>query len=171
MIPEIQISPLPEPNPITTKIGQEVSLYKEHEPVRVSKSRPASKQEEEFKATEGAFWGLLTPRKLVGGSVVGGGDTITVDDIELDDLDNGDHLWIRVSYRAKTTDGVLMPGGDILGYGVDHGSTVPGNGTPTAASPTQNVYIDLGSWTDGHFVPASPGNRTIRHCLGSLYSF
>lgn len=110
---------------------------------------------------------------LTGGTVTGGDTNVTIPDIDLGTIAtppaDGTHFWIKVDGDAVVEDDVLLPGFNLSTAVVSSGASVPtANVIPTASAEAGTLYISLGSWSGGVFIPAGCGNIQVNHCPGSL---
>jgi hypothetical protein len=108
--------------------------------------------------------------KLQGGIVTGGSSNVDVDPITLTlSSTDGTWLWLRVDFTANEADDVLIPGiDDIDTVATGSGTSIPANIIPTMSSPSGRIYIPLGQYNDGAFMPGGCGNIILTHCPGSI---
>jgi len=110
--------------------------------------------------------------KLLGGTVTGGGETETIDEITIGSIqsppDDGTFYWLTIDVTANAEDDVLLPGCELTSATTGSGTKVPSNTIPEVGSLSGQIYISLGEWMGGVFVPAGCGNIQIFHCPGTL---
>jgi hypothetical protein len=125
---------------------------------------------------EGPFCGVYKQADtwmLTGGIVSSSGGSVTVPDITLGDTDpvpdDGTRTWFVCTGEAVTEDGLPMPGFDLASAVPDTGAELPSpNITPTSPDFEGVIYIPLGLWSNGSFVPSGCGDIIVTHCPGSL---
>jgi len=83
---------------------------------------------------------------------------------------DGNHLWLQCTGDGYTSDGgeVLLPGWDLTAVSTGIGASVPNNTLPEVdAAEGCEVYVSIGTWSGGAFLPANMGNVNIAHCPGA----
>jgi hypothetical protein len=112
---------------------------------------------------------------LLGGTVTGGAGNETIAAVTLGTVGtepaDGIFQWIAASVTGLVEDAVLLPGGDLTAAVPGSGASLPANTIPTASSPAGTLYISLGSWLGGKFIPAACGNIQVAHCPGTLSNY
>jgi hypothetical protein len=114
--------------------------------------------------------------KLTGGVVYGGTGNVSVPDITLGTVTpppvDGTQTWLVCSGNAVTEDDLIMPGFNLTSVTVASGESLPTPNTiPTNTAPAGVLYVSLGMWSNGKFIPSGCGNIQINHCPGTLTAF
>jgi hypothetical protein len=125
----------------------------------------------------GAFFGLYVDGNghtyLQGGTVTGGnGGSETRADIKVIDAEDGPVeaagtvLYLHANCQATVSDGIMLPGCELLSTGVN---TTPGvNHTFTVAADTGYLHEEIGRWNAVGFLPAGTGNFLASGCIGNF---
>lgn len=110
---------------------------------------------------------------LQGGTVTGGnGGTVSIADEKVVDSISGPtnsagtKLYVKASCEATVEDGLMMPGCKLNSASIT--TTGGSNATFTVASPTGDLYYEIGRWTADGFYPSGIGNLHASGCIGSF---
>lgn len=79
----------------------------------------------------------------------------------------GQHLILTIDGDGTATSGILDPIFNITAAAASIVSSIPSATTPSVGSETGKVcYVSLGTFIDGGFNPALPGNVSVTFCWG-----
>lgn len=110
------------------------------------------------------------------GTVTGGhGGSASIADIQVIDASSGpvaadgQILYLQANCTATVADGVMLPGCVLNSATTGTGSTVPPNHSFTTTALTGDIYLEIGRWAGGRFLPSGPaGNLYADGCIGSF---
>lgn len=125
-----------------------------------------------FDIPSGAFYGIysdsLGDTYLQGGTVTGGnGGSESIADYKVIDADTGitstagTILYLQANVSAVIEDDIMLPGCTLNTASLATGASVPDNDAFTVASPTGDIYAEVGRWIDGRFLQSEPAGNYL----------
>jgi hypothetical protein len=134
-------------------------------------------------ALTGAFYGMYVDGSgdtyLQGGSVVGSlGGSVTLADKKIIDhatgpiFSDGHLLALYCTCHGHEADGVLLPGLTVNSVVYNSGAitSLPANALPTADNTAADLYLELGRFAAGVFMPSGLGSFFAGFCVGGGFN-
>lgn len=142
------------------------------------RNQPSDNWPQIFPAVSGAFFGkyadTLGDTYLQCGTVTGSnGGSESITDYKIIDADDGitsaagTILYLQANVSAVIEDDLMLPGCTLNTASLATGASVPDNDTFTVASPTGDIYAEVGRWNAYTFLPsAAAGNYLASGTVG-----